>query len=161
MKRSGFTLVEVSVAMLIGVIALVVAFNAIILLTKGEKSTDRAANRALTDSRLMSALLQDVRSSTQINPQGTDTYEITRYYPNDATGVLEPKKVVWKVINDPLNPRVTRQVGTDRPDEFNYKGLLDDGANKQPGQLPVSDPSQGLAFKLKLEKVKTGVTFNP
>lgn len=159
--RRGFTLVEISVAMLVGVIALTVAFNAIVLLTRGERSTDRAANRALTDSRLMASLLQDVRSSTQINPQGTDTYEITRYYPNDQTGVLEPKKVTWKVFNDPKNPRVTRQLEGERLEEFNYKGLLDETPAGQPGQVPVSDPTQGLAFKLKLEKVRDGVTFNP
>lgn len=158
MRRSGFTLVEIAVAMLIGVIALVVAFNAIILLTKGERSTDRAASKALTDARLMATLLQDVRSSVEVTPNGPDEFKLVRYVPN-AAGVLEKKTVTWKTINDPKNPRVTRQVESEpRAVEFNYRGLYEkkDGTPAAPTIDPLS-PS----VKLRIQRLDSDVRFPP
>mgnify|MGYP001580433376 CR=1 FL=1 len=164
MRRTarGFTMVEIAVALLIGVIALVVAFNAIILLTKGEKSTDRAASKALTDARLMATLLQDVRSSLSVTPNGADEFTVVRYVPGPATaggtaGPLEKKSIVWKTINDPKNPRVTRLVqGDPRPVEFNYRGLYEkaDGTPAAPGIDPMSP-----ALKLRIQRLDSDVRF--
>ena len=155
--RGAFTLVEVAVAMLIGVVALVIAFNAIILLTKGEKATDRAANRALTDARLMATLLQDVRSSVTVTPNGADEFKLVRYFPNKQ-GILEKKSVTWKTFNDPKNPRVVRQVETDRAEEFNYKGLFEQ-ADGTPG-APQIDP-MSPSVKLRIQRLDSDVHFPP
>jgi type II secretory pathway pseudopilin PulG len=154
--RRGFTLVELAVAALVGIIALMVAFNAIILLTKGEKSADRDASKALTDARLMQSLLQDLRSSFEVTPPNPTTDFVVRRYatPASGSGPLVEQKVEWKIINDPKNPRITRQVqGESRVDEFSYKGLLDP---KNPN-LSANTP---LAVKLRLEKV-SNVRFPP
>lgn len=155
--RRGFTLVELAVASLIGIIALIVAFNAIVLLTRGEKSADRDASKALTDARLMQALLQDLRSSFDVQPPNpTSDFTVRRYVKPKGSSTLQEQKVQWKVINDPKNPRITRQVeGEPRIEEFNYKGLLD---SKNPNtNLNASTP---LGVKLRLEKV-SDVRFPP
>lgn len=154
--RRGFTLVELAVALIIGSIAMVVAFNAIILLTKGEKATDRSANRALTDSRLMATLLQDVRSSTQVTPTGSDEFKVVRYFPN-ASGVLESKSVTWKTYTDPKNPRVVRQVENERAEEYNYRGLFDPS---EAATSPQIDP-MSLAVKLRIQRLDSDVRFPP
>lgn len=143
MRRRGFTLVEMAVAMLVGGIALVVAFNAILLLTKGEKSTDRDASKAIVDARLMQTLLQDVRSATEVTETvAGKEYKVVRFV-NGAAGKLEKKTVMWKLASD---TKVTRQMeGAARPDEFDYTGLLN---------------PQSPAVKFRLERV-SDVRFPP
>lgn len=120
MTRRGFTLVEMVVAMLVGTIALIVAFNAIGLMVRGEKATDRESSKALTDSRLMATLLQDVRSSWKVDAVSDKEWRIHRYVGTPGQK-LESKEVVWKVVDT----KVTRTMDGGRPDEFDYKGLLD------------------------------------
>ena len=142
--RSGFTLVEMAVAMLVGIIAMVVAFNAIILLVKGEKSTDRDASKAIVDARLMQTLLQDIRSATEVTETVPDKeYRVVRYVNAATGGKLEKKTVIWKLASD---TKVTRLMdGATRPDEFDYAGLLN---------------PQTPAVKFRLERV-SDVRFPP
>ena len=117
--RRGFTLVEAAVALTIGALLLVVAYNAIALFVKGEKSTDREATRAIVEARLMEILLQDVRSSVSVAQAGPDRYHIVRYVSNG--GSIEKREVVWQVENGTL---VTRQMEGEPVREFNFTGLL-------------------------------------
>jgi prepilin-type N-terminal cleavage/methylation domain-containing protein len=154
MSRRGFTLVEMSVALLVGAIALVIAFNAIVLLTRGERSTDRAATKALTDSRLMSLLLMDIRSSTHVEVNGDDIV-IERFVAGQG-GLLESKKVTWKTIKDPASPRVTRQVdGESRAEEFSYRP--EPGTKASANATPVD--AQSPVVQLKVEKLQDDVVF--
>lgn len=141
--RRGFTLVEMAVALLIGAIGLTVAFNAIILLTKGEKATDRDASKAIVDARLMQTLLQDVRSASEVSETVSGKeYKIVRFVTGPG-GKLEKKTVMWKLVSD---TRVSRQVeGGGKPDEYDYAGLLN---------------PQTPAVKFRLERV-ADVRFPP
>lgn len=121
MRRGGFTLVEMAVALLVGGVALAVAFNAIILLTKGEKATDRDASKAIVDARLMQTLLQDIRSATEVSEtQAGKEYKVVRFV-TGAGGKLEKKTVMWKLASD---TKVTRVMEGGKPEEFDYTGLL-------------------------------------
>ena len=144
MRRSAFTLVEMSVAMLIGAIALTVAFNAILMLVKGEKSTDRDASKAIVDARLMQTLLQDMRSSVEVTETTPGKeFRVVRWLSTTPGGKLEKKVVTWKLVSD---TRVTRQLeGAAKPEEYDYTGLLS---------------PQTPAVKLRLEKV-SDVRFPP
>ena len=143
MSRRAFTLVEMAVALLIGIIALIICFNAIILLVRGEKSTDRDASKAIVDARLMQTLLQDVRSAAEVTETvAGKEYKIVRYVAG-AGGKLEKKAVQWKLASD---TKVTRQLdGAARPEEFDYAGLLN---------------PQTPAVKFRLERV-SDVRFPP
>lgn len=119
--RRGFTLVEMTVALLVGGVALAVAFNAILLLTKGEKATDRDASKAIVDARLMQTLLQDIRSAAEVTEAvAGKEYKVVRWT-TGAGGKLEKKTILWKLATD---TKVTRTADGGKPEEFDYTGLL-------------------------------------
>ena len=131
-----------AVALLVGGLALTVAFNAILLLTKGEKSTDRDASKAIVDARLMQTLLQDIRSAAEVSETvAGKEYKIVRFV-TGADGKLEKKTVLWKLVSD---LRVSRTFDGGKPDEYDYTGLLN---------------PQTPAIKFRLERV-ADVRFPP
>lgn len=121
-RRSGFTLLELLVAMLVGSVLMYFAYQGLALLAKGEKGVDREATRAITHAHTMEYLTRDVRSSVGVTDLGTGHYRITRYVPID--GRLQRRDVEWQVRGS----RVTRQQEGERPLEFNFTGLLEPGS---------------------------------
>lgn len=142
--RRAFTLVEAVVAVSLGTLLLILAYNAIILLTKSERSIDRDSQRAITESTMMQALLMDVRSSfKEIQPAGTETYKITRLMPTRGGGPLVEKVVTWQVHKE--KQTITRTVEGEPSQQYVFAGLAD---------------PRTTFVKLKLERVADG-QFTP
>jgi hypothetical protein len=129
------------VALAIGAVVIVVAYNAIHLMVLSEQSTDRDASRALAEALVMETLLQDVRSARSVAPAGTG-YRITRNVVVGGRIAEDPVVVTWEVID---GPKVRRQVGSDRPQVFDFSTLI----------RPEDPP-----FKFQLERTPD-VIFQP
>ena len=149
MGRRGFTLIELVVAMAIGLVLIVLAYNAILLMTTGEKLTDKEASRAIVESRLMQALLMDLRSATDMttSDSAAETRYVIKRWNLKKDKSLEPKQVTWVVVKDPKKPVVTRQMEGEKLETFGFSGLLEPNTP---------------AFELKVERLKdTNVVFPP
>lgn len=123
--RRAVTLVEVMVSAVVGVIAMYVAWNALIMLGKSEKSVDREAARAIMEARVTEQLLQDLRSAAEpVAATGAETFEIVRWMP--VNGAIERKKVTWtmRAVAPPAGPCLARQVEGEAAREFWFTGLL-------------------------------------
>lgn len=119
--RRGTTLVELVVALLVGVLALMLAFNGILLMVRGERSTDREASKALVDARLVQTLLQDLRSSARsIEGKAGGPFTISRWV-LDRDRMVE-RKVTWTMAS---KTRLQRQMEGEPPEIFDYTGVLD------------------------------------
>jgi hypothetical protein len=135
-RRCGFTLAETAVAVVLAAIVAVLLWQAVLLLSKSEKATDRAASRASMEARLMETLLKDVRSGTQLQAVGPGRYEIKRW-------VLDGNRMVERTVTWGMKGpnRVERTVQGEPRVEFDFTGLLDPG-------MP--------AFRLRLETIPDG-----
>lgn len=130
--RRGFTLTELTIAMVIGFIAMAIAYQAMHLLLRAEESTDRKATRTLAEARLNEMLLRDLRSSTAVISKNKDEYTITRWVME--AGTMVKQDATWRVVD---KVRVVRELPGESPMTFDFDGLLDPG-----------EP----AFKFRLEK---------
>ena len=118
--RRGFTIVELLVAMVIGLAVMIVAYGAMHLMIKAEEGTDKRATRAMAEARLSEMLMRDLRSSVAVTPKSTAEYTITRYV-MDA-GKMVTKDATWKVLK---GVKVTRDLPGDTSMTFDFDGLLD------------------------------------
>jgi prepilin-type N-terminal cleavage/methylation domain-containing protein len=119
MARRAFTLVELSVAMLVAAVVLVAAFQAISVMARTQKSADVKASRALLEAQLLESLLEDLRSRAgPPTPQGAFT-RFDRYVVQGGT--LVTHKVTWTREG---NTRIVRDEDG-RKREFDFTGLLD------------------------------------
>lgn len=141
MNRRATTLMELMVVAALGIVALVLIFNAVSLMLRGERATDRESTKALTDSRLMQALLQDVRSTTRaIEGKAGGPFTIHR-------NVLERDRLVerdvrWSVVSPTT---IERRADGEPTAVFSYAGLLEPGTP---------------ALKLRIERITDpGVRF--
>lgn len=139
--RRGVTLIELMIALVIGAIIVGVAYNAIHLMLRSEQSTDRDASRALAEALVMETLLQDVRSARSVVPAGTG-YKITRNVVAGGRIAEAPLVVTWDIVD---GPKVRRQVGSERPQIFDFSTLVS----------PADPP-----FKFQLERTPD-VIFQP
>lgn len=119
-RRPGFTLIEVLVAMLVGSALMYFGYQALVVLARGEKMTDRESARAIVQARTMEYLTRDLRSSVAVTDLATGHFRITRYVPID--GRLQTRTVEWQVHD---GRRVTRQQEGEPVQEFNFTGLLE------------------------------------
>lgn len=139
--RSGFTLMELMVVLLIGVIVMSTAYHAIHILGDAEKSTDKASQRAMVEARLTEALLRDLRSSHSVQKQSDSQYTISRWVL--ASPRMEKKDVTWRLEN---KSKVIRESAGEQRQDFDFDGLL--------------SPDEP-AFKLRLEKVDESSFADP
>lgn len=140
--RAGTTIVELMFAVAIGLIVILIAYNAMHLMVVGEKTTDREASRALAEALLMETLMQDLRSARKVTPQGANGYQIERYVAAGGKLKEQPITVTWEMVE---GPKVKRQVPGERPQIFDFSKMIN------PGDPP---------FKFQLEKVPD-VVFQP
>jgi prepilin-type N-terminal cleavage/methylation domain-containing protein len=134
-SRRAFSLVELMVAVGIGTLLLIVAYNLIVLMTRSERAVDRDAMRAITESTMMQSLMMDVRSAHTIEPAGADTYRIVRWVVPEGGGAFVESVVTWQAFV--REEKVTRTVQGQSPKEFSFAGLTD---------------PRGLGFTFRVEK---------
>jgi hypothetical protein len=119
-RRSAVTLVELTLALIIGSLALYIAYQGMHLMVRAEESTDRKASRTLAEARLQEMLLRDLRSSVSVAKKSADEYTISRW-------VMDGKKMVkrdatWRIVD---KVRVTRELPGEGTMTFDFNGLLD------------------------------------
>jgi type II secretion system protein J len=120
MRPRGFTLVELIVAIAVGVVLLYAAYQAIGGLARSEKVLDRKASRAIVMARLMEYLMADLRSAVAVTPQGQGQYSIERSVFDGSQ--LSRRAVVWRQQSETL---IIRQPAWGNSQQFNFQGLLD------------------------------------
>ena len=138
MRRRGFTLVEISIVIAILVVIMVAVWSALSQLGRSEKATDREATRALMQARLAEMLQRDLRSATGVHPSGDRGYRIDRWVL--AGDKLEIKAALWRQVDE---FKISRTLGSDPPQEFNFRGLLD---TDSPGLTFRMDPLGDVVF---------------
>jgi prepilin-type N-terminal cleavage/methylation domain-containing protein len=139
-RPRGVTVVELTVALVVGAIVMVAAYEAIHVLLRSEKSSDKVSTRTLAEARLMEMLLMDLRSSLSVTETGEQEYTIERYaFQGGKVGI---QNVTWRVVDD---QRVVREADGESSQEFDFTGLLD---------------PRSPAFRFRLERVPDA-TFVP
>ena len=140
-RRSGFTIAELMVAVVLGLITLYAIYQVVHFLVVSEKGTDRDATRAIVEAQLMESLLRDVRSAVSITSPGAGVYTIQRY--EKSAGAFAKKDVTWKV--DGL--RVTRESAGESRQEFNFTGLTDPATRAYTFRLDrLANPEAKFAY---------------
>ena len=143
-KRTGFTMVELAVAMAVGALVFLAAGTAINTLMNSEsgsykKALDRS-DTAVQQARLMEYLLRDIRSSAGPITETEMPLQIQRYI-RQADGSLATVEVTWAMNEDEI---VRTQDG--REVSFRFKG---------------SEDSTGDVIELKLQPMDDSVLFDP
>lgn len=118
--RRGFTLTELMVAMAIGMIATVVAYAAVHLMARAERTTDRHASRTLAEARLAEMLIRDLRSAAGVTRDSDTAYRITRWVLEQ--GKMVKREATWRVVD---KVRVMREMPGEPRTVFDFDGLLD------------------------------------
>lgn len=137
-RRHAFTIVEVTIALAVGVLLLAVAFSMVHFMGKSEESTDRDSVRAMASARMMQILLFDLRSACAPVVKVSETeYAVDRTVV-DGSGAAATRKITWKVAGD----KVLRVAPPEPQQEFNFKDLM----------LPADGPT----FKLRVEQIPDG-----
>jgi prepilin-type N-terminal cleavage/methylation domain-containing protein len=119
MRRRAFTLLEIIVVLAILVVICAAVWTALSHLGTTEKTTDREATRALLQARLAEMLQRDLRSAADPVISRDREFEIHRYVLEGDR--LEVRTVIWKK-SDAF--KITRTLGKDKPQEFDFRGLL-------------------------------------
>lgn len=105
MRRRGFTLVELVLAMALALVVTVFAWRALYQLTDRETGAlSRARQRsewAMQQSLVMELLLRDVRSAAEIPPDTGTGLVLWRYVPT-ADGGLDLREVRWSFDDSTL-----------------------------------------------------------
>lgn len=141
MIRRGFTLMELMIVLLIGIVMINSAYQAIHLMGDAEKATEKASARAMVEARLTELLLRDLRSAASVNKTSGERYTIDRWIL--GTPRMTKVTVTWAVEE---KVRVVREAPNEPREVFDFDGLL--------------DPNEP-AFKLRLEKVPDSTFVDP
>lgn len=123
MSRRGITLVEIIVAMLVASIVLVVAYQAISVMARTQKSADVKASRALLEAQLLETLLQDLRSRVIKDPPDPTPAGVLSGFDRHVVegGALSVRRVTWSQDG---HDHVVREEGGQKR-VFDFRGVLD------------------------------------
>jgi len=135
-ESRGFTLVELMVAMGVGLLVLLVAYNGFHVLFRSARSTERESTRALLEAQILELLLQDLRSAKSVVEVSPQDYQVTRYL--RVGPAFRECRVNWSLKAGSV---ITRQVEGEPIRRFAFVHLID----------PKEPP-----FNLRLERMPDG-----
>jgi len=135
--RSGYTLLESLVALMIAVVIIESVWASMHLITVGERSADRDAARALEEARALELLLRDLRSAAGPVTEedsavaGERSFKLQRWTPG-ADHRLKSIDVTWQVV---AHNRIVRTAAGEPMQTFQFDRAFDDA--RRPFDLRV------------------------
>jgi prepilin-type N-terminal cleavage/methylation domain-containing protein len=143
MRRRGYSLLEILIALAIGSGILAVGMQALVVLRKGEVEAEARSARAIRQARLLETLLRDLRSSVEVEAQGPGQLRIRRYVLLGDR--IDLKEVRWSREGEGDTARLLRS---------------EDGGPGVPYELHALAEEGYVAQDLRIERVRD-VLFIP
>lgn len=130
-RARAFTLIELMVALLVALIGLTIAYELIVGVLRGQKSSDARSSRALLEAQMLEILLRDLRSVAPGSsgqavdnpfpglPETGQSVSFMRWvYVN---GELQTRQVEWARASE---NRIVRRAEGEPEKVFDFNGLL-------------------------------------
>lgn len=120
--RRGFTLIELTIVIILGMLVIGIIYQSVHLLLRSEDRTDKGSMRAIMEARMMETLLKDVRSASDVQEiVASKQYKIVRYVLENGRAVS--RDIVWKL--DAAGRKVTRDEPGPGATMFDFTELMD------------------------------------